>query len=285
MPKWTRERIIRDILRQEEAGLPVTSPAGDGGVPIAMYQAASRIFGSWTNAIVAAGLPASRARSNGEWTPARIKRIIRSLSRRATHPSTAELTKKHGYLVQAARRHFGSWSNAVMASGIDPQRLRRAPAWTKERVIENILRRALRNEPLRRSLVQPRTLAEAGSRLFGSWNAALESAGITMTPPAKRLETRSDQEASQREQIRAITDKAPLESMPHRRGASWTDQEIRNAVMHRLQLQKPLYASAVRTDDGPLYRAATKRFGNWIATLIAAGIAPHQHRKPPGTAR
>ena len=44
------------ILRPESAGLPLT-PGGHGGVGSPLYQAASRIFGSWRNAVVAAGTP------------------------------------------------------------------------------------------------------------------------------------------------------------------------------------------------------------------------------------
>ena len=52
-PKWTREEIIRRILDLDAKGYPLT--VGKPGVSPALYQAGSRIFGSWRNALQAAG--------------------------------------------------------------------------------------------------------------------------------------------------------------------------------------------------------------------------------------
>ena len=49
-PKWTREEIIRRILDLDAKGYPLT--VGTPGVSPALYQAGSRIFGSWRNALV-----------------------------------------------------------------------------------------------------------------------------------------------------------------------------------------------------------------------------------------
>ena len=43
--KWTRERIIRNILECEAEGLPLT--VGEPGISQSLYQAGARIFGSW----------------------------------------------------------------------------------------------------------------------------------------------------------------------------------------------------------------------------------------------
>lgn len=44
MVKWTRERIIREILRREAAGLPLNL-GGEQPVGQALYQAGSRVPG------------------------------------------------------------------------------------------------------------------------------------------------------------------------------------------------------------------------------------------------
>ena len=62
MAKWTRERIIRDILRREAAGLPLNL-GGKQAVESALYQAGSRVFGSWRNAVMAAGISPERAKT------------------------------------------------------------------------------------------------------------------------------------------------------------------------------------------------------------------------------
>lgn len=279
MNKWTRERIIRDILRREADGLLLTSSATDDGVEQRMYQAASRIFGSWRNAVIAAGLPPSLARTNGEWTPSRIRKVIRSLSRRKQPLRASELKDRYGHFIHAARRHFGSWAKAVMAAGIDPQRMRRSPSWSKERVIEGILTRALRNEPLERRFVQPRAFVEAGTRLFGSWKAALTVAGVAQptTKPMEQRHTLLSATGILRTSVGSKTDESG--SPHHRPHTQWTERQILDAVMDRNRNNQLLYATAVYTENRVLYRAATRRFGNWKNTLIAAGLDPMRHQK------
>src|SRR5688500_5123068 len=121
--KWTREQILRDILRHESAGSPLT-PARGEGVASPLYQAASRIFGSWQNALAAAGVPHQRMLASGRWTPARIVGIIRTLSRRDQPLRSAELKHRYGHLIAASRRVFGSWTAAIIAAGVDPAKLR-----------------------------------------------------------------------------------------------------------------------------------------------------------------
>lgn len=275
MSKWTRERIVRDILRREAAGLPLTSARVEHGVEPAMYQAATRIFGSWRNAIVAAGMPASRARINSEWTPARIRKVIRSLSRRRQPLGTNELEERYGNFLQAARRHFGSWSKAIIAAGVDPQRMQRCPTWSKERVIEGILMLALRNEPLQRRFVQSRSLVDAGSRVFGSWRAALTAAGVgpTSLMGGVPIETKEDDPMASNS---PITTSAVLPHLPH---TQWSDRQILDAVIQRVRDKQPVYATVVYNEYRSLYRAATRRFGNWKCTLMAAGLNPSECRK------
>lgn len=96
------------------------------------------------------------------------------------HPGggPAGLRRRHGHLVQAARAYFGSWAGAVAAAGVDPAAFRRAVPWTRERVVEAVLRRALGDEPLAARAVRPRSLAAAGAKFFGSWDEAVAAAGL-----------------------------------------------------------------------------------------------------------
>ena len=271
MTTWTREKIIRDICRRESAGLPLCLSVHNQGVEAGMYQAASRIFGSWKNAVTAAGFPASRARKNSDWTPARIKKVIRSLSHRKQPLGACELKNRYGHFVAAARRQFGSWSRAVIAAGIDPQRMRRAPTWSRERVIEQILTLALRNEPLQRRLVQPRAFVEAATRLFGSWKAAVAAAGLDLNVVAGCQPLMPSRP-------RAVNHAVTL-AANHRPHTRWTDDDILSGISRRFRDNLALYATAVYDDDRALYRAATRRFGNWKTALQSAGLDPTKHRK------
>jgi hypothetical protein len=258
MAKWTRERIIREILRREAAGLPLNL-GGKQAVEPALYQAGSRVFGSWRNAVMAAGIPPERATTKEDWPPSRILAIILSLSQRRRPLRPAELQRRYGHLIQAARRYFGSWSKAVVAAGVDPAKLKRVPLWTKERIIEAILIRALNNEPLDSRAVRPRSLADAGTRLFGSWRSSLAAAGIDLKRQGEM----------------------PGQSVPECRRPSqrWSDEQVLQTILARLGEHRMLNATTVHNDDSRLYWAAKGCYGSWRNALLAAGLNPDEFRR------
>lgn len=269
MAKWTRERIIREILRRDATGLSLNL-GGTQGVESTLYRAGARIFGSWQNAVMAAGIASERARVKDLWPVPRILTTIRSLSRRRRAPRPAELKRRYGHLVQAARRHFGSWSKAVIAAGVDPARLRRVAPWTKERILEAILTRALNNEPLGSRSTRPRSLAEAGSRVFGSWASALAAAGVDPKRYAcERLRTVGMPDRTSRRTTRTV----------HARGTRWSSEGVLEAIHTRLREERRMNSAAVRKDDEPLYRAAKRCYGSWHSALAAAGLNPDEFRR------
>jgi hypothetical protein len=268
--KWTREEIIRRILDLDAKGYPLT--VGKPGVNQALYQAGSRIFGSWRNALQAAGLSPDRGSRAERWPPAKILLVIRNLSQRRRPLRKKELEERFGSLVSAARRIFGSWSKAILASGVDPAKLRRVVPWTRERVLETLLTRTLRNQPVSARLMEPRSIVEAGRRLFGSWSATLEAAGLD---PAV---------ATVRPNPTKATAAAPSITGARRGPAlklSWTPAKVVEAIRARLLQQKPLNAVALQREEMPLYRAARRHFNSWRGALLAAGLCPDQHRLVP----
>lgn len=287
MAKWTRDEIIRHILDRESAGLPL-SLGGERGIESPLYQAASRIFGTWRNAVMAAGIAPHRALMHEQWSASKILAAIRTLCRRSRPLRQAELKKKYGPLVRAARRIFGSWSVAVAAAGVDPYKLRRFPPWTRQRIVEAILIRALRNEPLGSRTVDPRSLADAGTRVFGSWGAALAASGLdpgrfgypgqngnsatldpNLTVPGNPIRCEASPDASSK--TKAST------SDPERASTlRWTNEAVVQAILSRLREHRRMNATAVANEKMGLYRAALRRFGSWRNALMAAGLAPSE---------
>lgn len=266
---WTRERIIRHILEREAEGRPLT--AGGKGVDHQLYCAARRIFGSWRNAIVAAGIPPERVLTWERWSPAKILARIRSLSRRRRPLTTDQVERRYHNLVSAARRHFGSWSKAVLAAGVDPTKLQRVVPWNRERVIEAILTRALRSEPLVARLVEPRSLVEAGHRFFGGWQAAVAAAGldprVTDMPPRRRRR-------SQPGRARAGIAESP-EELPQ----PWSKERIVEMIRARVREHQRINAWAVSRDHPALYGAGRRHLNSWDEAIRAAGFDPAEHRR------
>lgn len=271
---WTREMILRHILEREAEGQPLTT--GGEGVDHNLYCASRRIFGSWRNAIIAAGIPPERVLTWERWSPAKILSKIRLISRRRRPLTSDEIERRYHNLVSAARRHFGSWSKAVMAAGVDPTKLQRVVPWSRERVIEAILTRTLRSEPLVARLIEPRSLVDAGQRFFGSWKAAVSAAGVD--PRVTELPPRRVKKAA-RVTVRVATPKRPRRPPP-----VWTDERILQAIVDRVREGKRINSWAVSRDHASLYRTARRHFGTWDAAIRAAGFDPLEHRRDRGVA-
>jgi hypothetical protein len=276
MANWTREQIIRELLQREASGLSLTT-GRKAGVDSMLYEAARRIFGSWRNAVAAAGIPVKRAISHERWSPAKILSNIQSLARRKRPLRGAEFRERYGNLAAAARRIFGSWSRAVIAAGVDPEKLRAIPSWTRERVIEEILIRALKNEPLRARSVQPKSLADAGVRLFA---AGIDPSRYTcrQTPSPAKFEAQADAES-----VPSSSDVFQMRVVAHKRGQPWTDEAVIHAILMRLNRQLPMNAKAVYREDRALLRAASRRHGNWANALVVAGLNPADHQRKTRT--
>lgn len=268
-PKWTREEIIRRILDCDAKGYSLT--VSHLGISQPPYQAGTRIFGSWRNALQAAGISPNRSRAD-KWRPAKILLVIRKLSQRRRPLRKKELEERFGNLVSAARRIFGSWSKAILASGVDPVRLQRITPWTRERVLEVLLTRALRNEPIAARAMEPRSIVDAGRRLFGSWPATLEAAGLDLATALIR--PRPTKPCAAASFIADRVSEPPLKP-------SWNPDTVVAAIRARLHQQKPLNAKTMLQEENSLYRAGRRYFKSWRNALLAAGLCPDKHRRIP----
>ena len=174
-PFRNRESVIRAILRRErEVFLELRS--GQRRVKPAL-SGAFRHFGSWRNALQR---PESRSpSSNGEGSGT--KRESSPVCELCRRRQSLRQTAVHRYdsgLHRAACLTFGSWCNALVAAGINPESICRDPQWDQTKIIEAILLRVVRGEALGSTTVRPHTLKSAAVREFGSWPAALVAAGL-----------------------------------------------------------------------------------------------------------
>lgn len=271
---WTRERIIRHIIERQAEGRPMT--IGGKGIDHQLYSAARRIFGSWRNAILAAGISPNDVLAWERWSPDKVLAKIRVIARRRRPLAANQRERGFRNLVSAARRYFGSWSKAVLAAGVDPTRLQRIVPWNRDRVIEAILVRALRNDSLAARLVEPRSLVEAGQRYFGNWVAAVTAAGLdpTVTELPRRRTKRP----------RPRTDRIVTSASASGRLRVWSQELIVEAIRARLRDLRPLNSSAVSRDHSALYLAARRHLRSWDNALRAAGLDPGEYRRLGGGA-
>jgi DNA-binding protein H-NS len=266
---WTRECIIRQLLDRESKGLPLN--VGRQGIDSALHSAAQRIFGSWQNAIQAAGIAPRQMPSGKRWSPAKILVAIRHLARRQRPLTALQMERHHHNIVTAARRHFGSWNKAVLAAGVDPSKLRRVLPWKPERIIEAILTRALRNDSLSARQVEPRSLTAAAKRFFGSWPAAVAAAGLDPAMTARQSKRQSPPMVE-------VRSRGKTKSSGGDRKQRWNKDRVIASLQLRLAACKRMNGTALAREDASLYDAMRRYFGNWREAMRAAELDPDAYR-------
>ena len=257
-PFRNRESVILAILRREREGLPLSSRAVQA-TSSQLHSGAYRHFGSWRNALVAAGINACNVERRRDWDKAKVIGRLRDLCGRGHSLRRKVIHRNDSGFSSAACTLFGSWCNALIAAGINPELICRVPQWDRDRIIEAILLRVVQGDALGSTTVRPRTLKTAAVREFGSWGAALAAAGVD---PAQYLGQRVA--ASKEEKERG-----------------WSKERVKKAILQRHALGLPLYGNSVRRDDRPLFSAGRTWFGSWSKALIDAGFDPVEVRKSP----
>lgn len=211
------------------------------------------LFGRWTKAVIAAGFEPYEG-AHSPWPGADRAAIITEIRRRK-RAGKSLIAKKIGRekwgkpLVERAGELFGSWSAAMRAAGLLPNKQART-AWAeadRAAIIAWIQRRERNGEPLRliqvRRAQHTRALLNRCDKLFGSWNAALLAAG----------------------------------SKPSRENSPWRHADkaaVIAEICQRKRMGKSLIAKEVDRDKwgNPLVKRARVLFGCWRNALLAAGI-------------
>jgi hypothetical protein len=242
--KWTPKRVIQAIQMRKRQHLPLEYTRREDR---SLVGAAARYYGTWSNALRAAGMPVKPMR---QWSKQMIIKEIRARLAEDAQKSDnvtsigppkylclSRARKDDCSLYAAARTWFGSWPNAIQAAGLVP-RIRHC--WTADRVIEAVRDRHRAGLPMVRVLEDDPWLCAAARLYFGGWHNTMEAAGLTVTSrkrwPRKRI-------------IAAID--------AHQRQGS---------------------LRYVWRDDKRLFWAASLRFGNWQNALKAAGFTPKRYQ-------
>jgi hypothetical protein len=199
---WTKEKVLEEISALRDSG---TVPSGKQIAKLrpALFGAAQRLLGGWRNALIAAGIdPAPIAAANRRAAYGRRTRwtqstIIEALQLRHAAGKgldvTALRTDRLGSLLTAAKRIFGSYEKAVGSAGLDYSDVRLVAAnWSSDSVIQAIHDLDDRGSDLNISAAQhaQSSLVTAAIKHFGSWDAALRTAGFD--PSSIRLDVNTE---------------------------------------------------------------------------------------------
>jgi len=189
-----------------------------------------------------------------------ILRAIKRLRRSSTPLNYSAVRRTHGRILAHACMHFGSWGAALKAAGLDYEKIRRCPRWSKKEICVQLRDlHAKRLFPDIRTLSRKYpTLYDACYRHFGGGLAALRAAGIDY------------------QQL--------LDEHPRR----WTKTRIVAEIQRRDGKGQTLCLAAILREEPRLKRfcyAVLHQFGKWSQALRAAGLHPdavreHQRKWP-----
>ncbi len=282
--KWPPARVIAALQARYREGKSLTSVWRD--CP-ALYNAAKRRFGSWTDALSAAGLAHIHPQP---WTRESVLQAIKT-----RHEQGLPLTRiwhEDSQLYYAAKKRFGGWHKALRAAGLQ-SKLRRT--WTRQSVLEAIRLRDKQGQSLSRIWQEDKPLFCAAVRRFGNWQNAMEAAGLEITRRRQWTEDRvlDELRAWQRFPeadlknedpglvgaafrlfggLQNALDAAGLEP----RSGRWTERRVIEAIQDGYVRGLPIEYSGFK--NVALANAAKRRFGDWPSAVAAAGIP---WRAPP----
>ncbi len=180
--RWTRKSIIAEIESLHEAGEALNYSAAEAN-RLNLVRAAAWHYGTWRRAIEAAGIDYESLSRYQRWTKKRIVERIQELHEQGEDLSWRSVsTNLDPSLAAAALRPngFNSWREALTAAKIDVDNVTRYKYWDNEKVIKAIKARKRSGEPMSSRSLQStdQSLFCAARRRFGSWDKALEAAGL-----------------------------------------------------------------------------------------------------------
>jgi len=180
--KWSKESIAMEIVSMYESGenLNYSSIANTN---LSLLRAATRYFGTWEAAVNFSGLDYDQIRRYKSWTRERIVARIQDLHKQGVDLSWRNVCINVDPQLAAAatkKSHFGSWREALEASGLDYDSIRRYREWDDQRVLKMVREFHADGKGLNAKSMEQEdiTLITAARRRFDSWHQALTAAGL-----------------------------------------------------------------------------------------------------------
>lgn len=188
-PTAGKATVLAEIRRREQAGKALNYKGirqEKWGKPF--LERAEHFFGSWSGALLAAGLEPKWGRS--PWPTADKATVLGELRRRmrAGEPLGYDAIAREPWgqaLRKRCRVLFGTWAAALWAAGIEPgKEVSRWPRADEAVILSEIRRRHRARESLRYKAIEREKwggpLLKRAETLFGSWSIAVLSAGLDL---------------------------------------------------------------------------------------------------------
>lgn len=245
--RWSKDEVLQQ-LRELHAQGKIFAVATLAAEYPKLFSACRRHFGTGRLALAAAGFDYQQLLDSHPWRWTKAKCIAHLQTRDAAGKSVSRAVimrdeANERNFCYAVLHQFGTWGAALQAAKINRRAARdRDRIWPQERVLREILARhesgqLLHTEVMLRDALP---LHAAGRRHFGTWEKAVERAGINYR------------------QVRG--------------GLRGFSRERTKQSLRRRLKKNQCSAACVRRETPLLYRAAIHHFGDWDAALRAAMV-------------
>lgn len=183
---WNKERVIARIKELSEAGEPINAGYTDEYFND-LAHAGCRVFGSWNESLRAAGFDPEQIRlSCLSLTKEEVVARIKALSQTDQDLSTTAMSDAEDIEIRRlycqGRARFGTWENAIAASGLHYATICKSVRHNATQMIEAVQDLQRQAISLRAGDIQNnlpwRWLYKAARRRYDSWGEFLEAAGI-----------------------------------------------------------------------------------------------------------
>jgi hypothetical protein len=235
---WTRATLLAEIRRVHRAGRSLRPRA----IPVRLYLAGRRLFGTWQAAVGKAGLSYEEAFGLVRWTPDKVIVAIRLLAKRGVPLSASHVWDHYPTLYRVAVKRFPfSWAKALQAAGFDPDEHKKPRGrWNRRGAEEWLRNRAAKSRPILARDAPRDLLGFVHTRLGIDWVEFVELLGI----PYPGIKKRRD----------------------------WTSQKLLTEIRKRKRDGHRLNYRAVKLECQALIHQARKYFGSWDRARTAAGV-------------
>jgi hypothetical protein len=280
--EWSKAHVAEEIRIWQRQGWPLTRVWKDNN---SLYTNAKRLFGTWRNALLMAGLEPKRK----SWTR---KAVIDAL--RASHDRgqpECELWRDVA-LSSAVGVYFGTRAEARKAAGLPSKPVRR---WTRAAVVKALQARHDHGRSPSLTYKEDRALTSAAVRLFGSFRQALATAGLESTlrkwSPQRAIQElrarfpdgmarctvwREDQPLALAAKKFGSRHNALLAAGLKLAPGQWSREQIIEAIQDGWVKRRPILILGL--GDRTFARCASLVFGSWPAAVAAAGLAANYAR-------
>lgn len=242
---WSRDRVLSEIQRHARQVRRLSASWAKAHAPDLLAAAYKRI-GNWGLALEKAGLQEPMHREPKRWELDRVRSWV--LDAHARGRDLRSIAAPPGAIQRVAREGLGPWTRYVESLGIPYPGQRKRMDWTDAAVLAEIRKRKRAGLGLSRTDVVDdvgQALTHQARNRFGSWDAALEAAGID-----------------------------PLEV---RRSRAWTAHDVLTAIRERERKKQSLRRVDVRAEDPRLVKAAVKHFPSSWNRAVEAALGGRSH--------